>query len=105
MMEFLKHLYTRLSKLDKKTLIILSVVLLALLIGAVFIPQLWLLIVGIFGLSSTENNKERIINVVKQHQKQDEVINNIKEEGREKELKAKTTAEKKAVDWLDGDFK
>ena len=104
-MEFLKHLYTILSKIDKKTLIILSVVLLALRIGAVFIPQLWFMIIGIFGLSTTENNKERIVKMVKNHQKQDEVINTIKEEGHEKELEAKTTAEKNAVDWLDGDFK
>ena len=104
-MEFLKHLYTRLLKLNKKTLIILSVVLFALLIGAVFIPQLWFLIMGIFGISTTENNKERIVKMVEKHQKQDEVINDIKEEGREKEIQAKTSAEKDAVDWLDGDFK
>ena len=104
-MEFLKHLYTRLLKLNKKTLIILSVVLFALLIGAVFIPQLWFLIMGIFGISTTENNKERIVKMVEKHQKQDEVINDIKEEGREKEIQAKTTAEKDTVDWLDGDFK
>jgi hypothetical protein len=104
-MEFLKHIYASLLKLDKKTLIILGVVLLALLIGAVFIPQLWLLIAGILGLSSTESNKERITKIVKTHQKQEEVIQEIKEEGEKQELAAKDTAEKEAVDWLDGDFK
>ena len=103
-MEFIKHLYSLLLKLDKKTLVIGGGILITLLVLAIFIPQVWFLIAGLFGLSTTQVNKDEVVKIVKEQQEEDEKIEQIKEEGQKKEIKAKTKAEQETVDWLDGDF-
>lgn len=103
-MEFIKHLCSRLLKLNKKTLVIGGGILITLLILAIFIPQVWFLIAGLFGLSTTQVKVEKIEKIVKEQQEEDEKIEQIKEEGKKKEIKAKTKAEQETADWLDGDF-
>jgi len=103
-MEFLRPFYQKLLGLDKKVLVILVLVLVGFVIATFIIPELWLFLAGILGISSTQTNKEKITKILDQHQKQDKVIEDIKEEGSKEEIKAKSKAEKETVDWLDGDF-
>lgn len=103
-MEFIKHLCSLLLKLDKKTLVVGGGILIILLVLAIFIPQVWFLIAGLLGLSTTQVNKDKVVKIVKSQQEEDKKIEQIKEEGKKEELKAKTKAEQETVDWLDGDF-
>ena len=80
MMEFIKHLCSLLLKLDKKTLAVGGGILIILLILAIFIPQVWFLIAGLFGLSTTQVNKDKVVKIVKKQQEEDKKIEQIKEE-------------------------